>query len=118
VVVAAVIATARFSPLVFLAGGPMLVAGLVLWGVGYATQDTLLKALIASVLPEARRNVAFGVFYVGYGFGWLVGSIATGVLYERSLAALVAVAVAAQLASLPFFVAGARAANAETVTAA
>ena len=28
-----------------------VLAGLVLWGIGYATQDTLLKAIIAGMLP-------------------------------------------------------------------
>ena len=35
------------------------------------------------MLPEGRRNLAFGLFYTGYGVGWLIGSIATGLLYER-----------------------------------
>jgi MFS family permease len=86
--------------------------GLFLWGVGYAVQDTLLKVLIASVLPEGRRNYAFGLFYVGYGAGWLVGSIAAGLLYERSRLALVVFAVAVQLASVPVFVMGSRASTA------
>jgi MFS family permease len=81
---------------------------MLLWGVGYATQDTLLKAVVAGVLPEGRRNLAFGLFYAGYGVGWLVGSIATGLLYEHSLVALIVFAVAAQLASLPVFVAARR----------
>jgi MFS family permease len=72
--------------------------------VGYATQDTLLKALIATVLPEGQRNFAFGLYYAGYGVGWLVGSIVTGLLYEQSLVAMVVFAVVAQVASLPFFV--------------
>ena len=82
----------------------LALAGLILWGIGYATQDTLLKALIASVLPEGRRNLAFGLFYLGYGGGWLVGSVATGLLYERSRIALIVFAVAVLLASIPFFV--------------
>jgi MFS family permease len=85
-----------------------VVAGLLLWGVGYAVQDTLLKALIASVLPEGRRNAAFGVFYLGYGGGWLVGSVLAGVLYSRSLRALVAIAIITQLIAIPIFVSGAR----------
>jgi MFS family permease len=64
--------------------------------------------LIARVLPGEKRNTAFGLFYVGYGVGWLVGSITTGLLYDQSWIALVAFVVAAQLASLPLFVAGAR----------
>jgi MFS family permease len=107
-VVTGVLVTAGFSPLVFFGRGGVAVAGLLLWGVGYAVQDTLLKALIASVLPEGRRNAAFGVFYLGYGGGWLVGSVLAGLLYSRSLPALVAVAIAAQLVSIPIFVAGAR----------
>jgi MFS family permease len=75
-----------------------------LWGIGYATQDTLLKALIASVLPEGRRNFAFGLYYVGYGVGWLVGSIAIGFLFDRSLDVLAAFVVSMQLLSLPGFV--------------
>ena len=107
-IVAAVCLASIFSPLVFFGGTWTAIAGLMLWGIGYAIQDTLLKALIASVLPEHRRNAAFGIFYIGYGAGWLVGSVAAGMLYDRSLTALVAVAVIAQVASIPWFVAGAR----------
>jgi MFS family permease len=93
---------------VFFGSVPLAIAGLCLWGVGYAVQDTLLKALIASVLPEDRRNAAFGLFYVGYGGGWLVGSIAAGLLYDRSRLILVIFAVVAQLAAIPLFLLGAR----------
>jgi MFS family permease len=108
IVVAGVCLTACFPPLVFLGGFWVALAGLLLWGVGYATQDTLLKALIASVLPEGRRNRAFGFFYLGYGGGWLAGSVTTGLLYERSRMALIVFAMAVLLASVPFFVLGAR----------
>ena len=114
-VVGAVIGTAAFSPLVFFAGvWWWALAGLLLWGVGYAVQDTLLKVLIASVLPEGRRNYAFGLFYIGYGAGWLVGSLAAGLLYEWSRAALVVFAVSVQLLSVPVFVMGSRASSAGT----
>jgi hypothetical protein len=43
--------------------------------------------------------------------GWLVGSIAAGVLYDRSILALVAFAGAAQLGSIPLFVSGSRASS-------
>jgi MFS family permease len=111
-VIVAVLVAACFSPLVFLGGFWVAMAGLLVWGIGYATQDTLLKVLIASVLPEGRRNLAFGVFYLGYGGGWLAGSIVTGMLYEQSRLALVGFAMIAQLASIPFFVLGANYAEA------
>jgi MFS family permease len=111
VVVAGVCGSALFSPLVFLGGFGLMLAGMFLWGIGYATQDTLIKALIAGVLPKGRRSTAFGVFYLGYGAGWLVGSVTMGVLYEHSLVALIAFAAATQLASVPLFVLGARSAR-------
>jgi MFS family permease len=108
VVIVAVALAAVFSPLVFFGGFWLALAGLLLWGIGYATQDTLLKVLIASELPERRRNLAFGLFYLGYGGGWLAGSVTTGLLYARSRVALVVFAVTVQLLSLPFFVLAAR----------
>ena len=57
---------------------------MLLWAIGFAIQDTLLKAVVAGILPAGQRNLAFGLFYTGYGVGWLVGSGATGLLYEHS----------------------------------
>jgi len=103
VVLVAVFLSSLFAPFVFLGNFSVVLAGMLLWGIGYATQDTLLKAIIAGVLPEGRRNLAFGLFYLGYGGGWLAGSVTTGLLYERSLPLLIAFSVVVQLFSLPLF---------------
>ncbi|MFC0529702.1 MFS transporter [Phytohabitans kaempferiae] len=108
VVLAAVVATATFSPFVFLLPVHLALVGMALWGVGQATQDSLLTALVAGVLPRGRRDLAFGLYYAGYGVGWLVGAVAAGLLYEQSRGALVAFAAGAQLASLPIFLAARR----------
>lgn len=102
VVIAAV--SAAFSPFVFLGGFWLVLFGMLLWGVGYAIQDTLLKAIVAEVLPEGKRNFAFGLYYAGYGVGWLVGSIVAGFLYENSRATLIVFSIVIQLASVPVFV--------------
>lgn len=107
-VLVAIVPSAAFAPLVFFGSFSTILVGMLLWGIGYAVQDTLFKALVASVLPEGKRNLAFGLFYAGYGAGWLVGSIATGLLYETSRLALVIFSMAAQLASVPVFVVAAR----------
>jgi predicted MFS family arabinose efflux permease len=104
VILAAVAVSALFPPFVFFGGFYVALFGMLLWGVGYATQDTLLKALVASVLPEGQRNLAFGLFYAGYGVGWLLGSVATGLLYEQSRIGLVVFAMLVQFASMPVFV--------------
>jgi len=103
VVLAAVLASSVFSPLVFFGTFALALVGILLWGLGYAVQDTLLKAIVATVLPEGQRNFAFGLYYAGYGVGWLIGSVVAGLLYEQSLTAMVIFAVAAQLTSLPIF---------------
>ncbi len=108
VVLAAVILSAFFTPLVFSGALVPVLIAMPLWGVGYAVQDTLFKALVAGILPEKKRGLAFGLFYAGYGLGWLLGSVAVGLLYQHSHLALVVFAVAAQLCALPFFILGHR----------
>ena len=104
----AVALSSLLSPLVVLGDLPVVLVGMVFLGIGYATQDTLLKAVVAGVLPEGKRNLAFGLFYAGYGVGWLVGSVAMGLLYDQSRIALVGVAAGAQLVSLPLSAMAAR----------
>lgn len=102
-IIGAVFVSALFSPLVFLGGFGVALFGMLLWGIGYATQDTLFKALVADRLPQGRRNFAFGIFYTGYGGGWLVGSVATGLLYHVSVGAVIAFSMAVQLGAIPLF---------------
>ena len=108
-VLCAVFLSALFSPLIFFGGFYGVLAGVVLLGIAYATEDTLITAIIAGVLPKGKRNFAFGLFYLGYGAGWLAGSIVTGFLYGWSLHYLVAFLMIAQLLSLPIFLAATRA---------
>lgn len=103
VVLVAVFLSSLFAPVLFQGSLAAVLIAMPLWGIGYATQDTLLKALVAGLLPEGRRNLAFGLFYTGYGVGWLVGSIVTGLLYEQSRLGLVVFVAFVQLASLPVF---------------
>jgi MFS family permease len=103
VVLGAIALAALFSPLVFLGGFTVALIGLLLWGLGYFVQDTLLKAVVAGMLPEGRRSFAFGLFYAGYGGGWLVGSVVTGLLYAHSISAVIAFSVVVQLSAIPLF---------------
>lgn len=89
IILGAILLTAAFSPFVFLLSVGFALVGMVLWGIGQVTQDMVFSAVVAGVLPEGRRNLAFGLFYTGYGVGWLAGATTTGLLYEQSLVALV-----------------------------
>lgn len=103
IVIVAFALSSLFAPLVFLGDFTLAFLGIIIWGIGFGAQDTLLKALIAGVMPEGKRNLAFGLFYTGYGVGWLIGSVITGILYMQSLSLLVLFSVVLQLSSLPFF---------------
>ena len=96
--------SAFFAPLVFLFRAPSLaIAGIVLWGIGMGAQESILKAAVTSLVPREKRGTAFGFFNAGFGAFWFVGSWVMGVLYDRSLVALVVFSFVCQIASLPLF---------------
>ena len=89
------------APFVFGGGFGLALAGMILWGIGIGAQDSLLKAILADVVPAGRRATGFGLFDAVFGGAWFVGSAAMGVLYDRSLEAVVILSVCLQLAALP-----------------
>ncbi|MEU6754871.1 MFS transporter [Streptomyces sp. NPDC046685] len=100
-VIGATVLTACFPPLVFL-GGPVLAGfGMVLWGLGMAAQESIVKAVVTGMVGAGRRASAFGLFDTGFGVCWFAGSLVLGVLYDQSVTALVVFSVALQLAAVP-----------------
>jgi MFS family permease len=93
--------TAFFAPLVFLGGAALVVIGMVLWGLGMAAQESIVKAAITGMVASNRRASAFGLFDTGFGVCWFLGSVLLGVLYQRSVDAVVVFSIALQLAALP-----------------
>jgi predicted MFS family arabinose efflux permease len=89
------------APLVFLGGASMALAGVVLWSIGLGAQDSSLKAVLAGIVPPDKRSTAFGVFDTGFGVAWFLGSAVMGLLYERSILALVLFSSVLQFAALP-----------------
>jgi hypothetical protein len=74
---------------------------MILWGLGMGAQDSCLKAVPARVIPSEKRSTGFGVFDTGFGIAWFAGSAIMGLLYERSIPALVVFSVALQILALP-----------------
>src|SRR5204862_939301 len=71
VVYLAIFLSSLFAPFVFFGNLTLAIAGMILWGIGFGAQDTLFKSIVAGLLPAGRRNLAFGLYYAGYGTGWL-----------------------------------------------
>lgn len=100
-VVGATLLTACFAPLVFLGNTALAVLGMVLWGLGMAAQESIVKAAITGMVGPDRRGSAYGLFDTGFGIAWFAGSVILGLLYERSIGALVIFSVVLQLAAVP-----------------
>lgn len=103
VLIVAFVLGALFTPLVFFGPAAFAWVGMALWGLSKGAQDTLLKPAIAPLVAPSRRTTAFGIFDTCFGTAWLAGSIAFGLLYDRSLSLLVTASVVAQLLSVPLF---------------
>jgi MFS family permease len=100
-VVGATVLTACFAPLVFLGGAALVAAGMVLWGLGMAAQESIVRAAITGMVGRHRRASAYGLFDTGFGAFWFLGSAILGALYDRSITALVMFSVGLQVAAIP-----------------
>ena len=104
VVLAVFFLSALFAPLVFLGSGWIALIGMILWGIGMSAQGSLLTPVIAGVIHASKRSTAFGVFDTGFGVAWFLGSWLMGVLYQKSIPALIVFSVLLQLVALPIFI--------------
>jgi Arabinose efflux permease len=93
-----------FAPLVFMGNFYTAILGMICWGVGMAAQESVMRAVLASVLPIEKRATGFGVFNAVFGLFWFLGSFLMGWLYDISLLWLVVFSVIIQSISIPFFI--------------
>jgi MFS family permease len=98
------VVAAAYAPLVFLGGFWPSLVGVSLWGLGMGVNESIIPAAVAPMVSPDRRASAYGLFTGAYGTAWMLGSIAIGALFDVSLVAVAAFAVAAQLAAIPFIV--------------
>jgi len=76
-------------------------AGMALWGLGMGAQESIMRAVIAEMIPAHRRASAYGIFNAAFGLFWFLGSLVMGLLYDVSVPAVILVSLALQLGSLP-----------------
>src|SRR5881397_2662746 len=93
--------SAAAAPFVFLGTSIAALIGMIFWGIGMAAQGSLLQAMLTGVIPPQKRSTAFGLFDTGYGIAWFLGSAAMGLLYDKSILAVVLFSVILQLAAIP-----------------
>lgn len=96
-VIGATLLTACFAALAFLGNAALAVLGM-------AAQESIVKAAITGMVGADRRASAYGLFDTGFGICWFAGSIVLGLLYQRSIGALVIFSVALQLLAVPLLI--------------
>jgi MFS family permease len=84
-------------PLGFLGGPTAVMAGVACWATGIGAQDAVLRSGIAQVVSMNKRGSAFGAFNGVFGVLWFAGSAIMGVLYDRSIIAVVVFGLTLQL---------------------
>ena len=68
------------------------------------SQISLMRAIIANMMPMRKRGSAYGIFNAGYGVFWFLGSSLMGILYGISILDLVVFSMLAQLLAIPLFI--------------
>ena len=97
--------SAPFSIFIFAGHSvPMVLFGVMLWGIGMGAQESILKAAVTSMVPKTSRATGYGIFEFCFGIFWFLGSWLLGVLYDKSIPVMIIVSVVAQLAAIPLYI--------------
>ena len=92
--------SALAAPFLFLGSAWVALVGMVLSGIGIGAQGSLLNAIVSELVLPDKRSTAFGVFDTAFGISWFGGSWLMGVLYDRSILAVVLISAGLQLLSV------------------
>jgi len=101
ILIAITIFSSLFAPLVFFGGAQLAILGVVLWSIGVGAHESLMRAIVANMIPSNKRASAYGTFNMFYGISWFLGSVLMGALYDYSISFVVAFSLIIQLAALP-----------------
>lgn len=93
-----------FIPLVFFGNFLFSLLGVMLWSIGVSAHESLMRAIVANMVSMNKRSSAYGIFNMGFGIFWFLGSFLMGVLYDISILSLVIFSIIIQLLAVPLLV--------------
>jgi MFS family permease len=100
---------AAVPALVFSDAWGAVLAGVLLWGAATGLQDSTVKALVAELVPAARRGTGYGMFAAVQGAAAVAGGALAGALYAHELPTLITIVAVLQVAAFALLVATLRA---------
>lgn len=101
VLIVATALASLFAPLVFLDGFYFALVGMILWGIGLGSQESIMRAVVADFVQKNKRGTAYGIMNMWFGVFWFLGSALMGFLYDVSLISLIIFSLGIQLAAIP-----------------
>lgn len=81
-----------------------VIFGVILWGIGMGAQESILKAVVTTMVPKSSRATGYGIFECLFGIFWFLGSWLLGTLYDISITAMILVSVITQLMAIPLYI--------------
>lgn len=94
-----------FAPLVFIDGFYFALFGMILWGIGLGSQESIMRAVVANLVQKDKRGTAYGTLNIWFGISWFLGSALMGFLYDVSILSLIVFSMVVQLAAIPILIA-------------
>ncbi|MDO5037917.1 MAG: MFS transporter [Tissierellia bacterium] len=72
-----------FLPLLNLSHSlPLIIMGMVLWGLVMGSHETIMKSAIGDLVPFSKRGRGYGIFNTAYGLALFLSSYLMGLLYD------------------------------------
>lgn len=100
----AIPALSLFIPVfIFSTNFSFALAGVLIWGIVMGAHETVMKSAIADLTPLKKRGTGYGIFNTAYGLAIFIGSALTGLLYDYSIAAVIVLSIAVEIAAIPVF---------------
>ncbi len=76
----------------------------IIWGIVMGAHETIMKSAIADLTTLKKRGTGYGIFNTAYGLAIFIGSALFGLLYEKSILAIIIFSIVIQfIGILAFF---------------
>jgi MFS family permease len=75
----------------------------IIWGIVMGAHETVMKSAIADLTTLKKRGTGYGIFNTAYGLAIFIGSAFFGLLYEKSISAIIIFSILIQFVGILAF---------------
>lgn len=81
----------------------LALASAIIWGIVMGAHETVMKSAIADLTTLKKRGTGYGIFNTAYGLAIFIGSTLFGLLYEKSISAIIVLSIVIQFVGILAF---------------